>query len=56
MVLTGPSRRDISEFLALAIEIFLRPAVEEYPLTDASRALAELKEGKIRRAKVLRIA
>jgi D-arabinose 1-dehydrogenase-like Zn-dependent alcohol dehydrogenase len=29
--------------------------VEEYPLTDANRALAELKEGKIRGVKVLRI-
>jgi D-arabinose 1-dehydrogenase-like Zn-dependent alcohol dehydrogenase len=30
--------------------------VEEYPLTDANRALAELKGGKIRGAKVLRMA
>ena len=50
------TRRDISEFLSLAAEIPLRPAVEEYPLTDANRALAELREGKIRGAKVLRIA
>jgi propanol-preferring alcohol dehydrogenase len=50
------ARRDISEFLALAAEIPLRPEVEEYPLTDANRALAELKEGKIRGAKVLRMA
>jgi propanol-preferring alcohol dehydrogenase len=49
------TRRDISEFLALAAEISLRPEVEEYALTDANRALAELKEGKIRGAKVIRI-
>ena len=48
------TRHDISEFLALAAEIPLRPEVQEYPLTDANRALAELKEGKIRGAKVLR--
>jgi alcohol dehydrogenase, propanol-preferring len=50
------TRRDISEFLALAAEIPLRPEVREYPLADANRALAELKEGKIRGAKVLRAA
>ncbi len=50
------ARRDISEFLALAAEIPLRPEVEEYPLADANRALAELKAGKIRGAKVLRMA
>jgi propanol-preferring alcohol dehydrogenase len=49
------ARRDISEFLALAARIPLRPDVQEYPLTDANRALAELKEGKIRGAKVLRM-
>ncbi len=48
------ARHDISEFLALAARIPLRPEVQEYPLTDANRALAELKEGKIRGAKVLR--
>ena len=50
------ARSDIREFLELAAEIPLRPTVEEYPLTDANRALAELKAGKIRGAKVLRIA
>jgi len=50
------ARRDISEFLTLAAKIPLLPEVEEYPLTDANRALAELKEGKIRGAKILRIA
>lgn len=53
---TNVTRHDISEFLTLAAEIHLRPEVQEYPLTDANRALAELKEGKIRGAKVLRTA
>ena len=50
------TRRDISEFLALAAEIPLRPEVQEYPLADANLALAELKAGRIRGAKVLRTA
>ena len=50
------TRRDIAEFLELAAKIPLRPEVEEYPLAEANRALAELKAGKIRGAKVLRIA
>jgi alcohol dehydrogenase, propanol-preferring len=50
------ARTDIREFLELAAEIPLRPAVEEYPLAEANRALAELKAGKIRGAKVLRTA
>ncbi len=49
------TRRDIAEFLELAAKIPLRPEVEEYPLAEANRALAELKAGKIRGAKVLRI-
>ncbi|HON59827.1 MAG TPA: zinc-dependent alcohol dehydrogenase family protein [Smithella sp.] len=47
------TRRDIREFLDLAAEIPLMPDVEEYQLVDANRALAELKDGKIRGAKVL---
>lgn len=50
------ARYDISEFLALAASIPLLSEVEEYPLTDANRALAELRRGNIRGAKVLRIA
>jgi propanol-preferring alcohol dehydrogenase len=49
------TRRDVREFLALAAEISLRPEVEEFALTDANRALVELKQKKIRGAKVLRI-
>ena len=50
------TRRDVREFLALAAEIPLRPEVQEYALEEANRALVELKERKIRGAKVLRIA
>ena len=50
------SRADVREFLALAAEIPLHPTIEEYPLAEANRALLELKERRIRGAKVLRIS
>ena len=46
-------RRDVREFLDLAARIPIRPAVTTYPLADANQALLELKERKIRGAKVL---
>jgi len=49
------ARRDIVEFLKLAGEIPIRPEVQEYPLEDANRALLELKQRRIRGAKVLKI-
>jgi propanol-preferring alcohol dehydrogenase len=49
------SRRDVREFLQLAAEIPIKPEVQEYPLEEANTALVELKERKIRGAKVLRI-
>ncbi len=49
------SRSDVSEFLKLAAEIPIKPEVQEFALEEANRALVELKEGKIRGAKVLRI-
>lgn len=49
------TRGDIKDFLELAARIPIVPETEEYPLEDANRALVELKEGKIRGAKVLRI-
>ncbi len=49
------SSRDVSEFLLLAASAGIRPEVEEYLLEDANRALLELKAGKIKGAKVLRI-
>ncbi|MGO9147906.1 MAG: zinc-dependent alcohol dehydrogenase family protein [Desulfomonilia bacterium] len=50
------TRADISEFLKLASEIPIRPEVREYPLEEANTALLELKQRKIRGAKVLRIS
>jgi alcohol dehydrogenase, propanol-preferring len=50
------ARRDIEEFLLLASQIPIIPEVEEYPLAEANRAVVELKEGKIRGAKVLKIS
>jgi propanol-preferring alcohol dehydrogenase len=49
------TRADVAECLRLAAEIPLRPHVTPYPLEDANRALMELKQGRIRGAKVLRI-
>ena len=49
------TRHDVSEFLRLAAEIPIRPTYEEFPLVEANRALLELKNRKIRGAKVLRI-
>ncbi len=46
---------DVREFLALAAAIPIIPEVQEFPLAAANRALLELKEQKIRGAKVLRI-
>ena len=42
-----------ADFLRLAADIPIRPAVDEYPLADANRALLEIKQRKIRGAKVL---
>jgi propanol-preferring alcohol dehydrogenase len=47
------TRRDVGEFLALAAAIPIRPEVQTYPLTAANQALAELKAGHNRGAKVL---
>jgi propanol-preferring alcohol dehydrogenase len=47
------ARCDVSEFLDLAARIPVRPEIQEYSLEDANRALLELKNRKIRGAKVL---
>jgi propanol-preferring alcohol dehydrogenase len=47
------ARRDVSEFLTLAAEIPIRPDVQEFPLAEANAALVELRESRIRGAKVL---
>jgi propanol-preferring alcohol dehydrogenase len=47
------TRRDVSEFLSLAAEIPLKPEVQTYSLTSANQALLELKQRRIKGAKVL---
>jgi alcohol dehydrogenase, propanol-preferring len=49
------TRADVREFLSLAAEAGIKPEFQEYELEDANTALIELKQGKIRGAKVLRI-
>ena len=49
------ARRDITEFLHLAAEIPIKPEVQEFSLGEANEALVELKEARIRGAKVLRM-
>ena len=49
------ARRDVREFLELASEIPIKPEVQEFPLEEANKALIELKERRIRGAKVLKI-
>jgi alcohol dehydrogenase, propanol-preferring len=48
-------RSDVEEFLELAAEIPLQPEVQMYPLEEANQALLELKQRKIRGAKVLQV-
>ena len=48
-------RKDVCEFLELAAQIPIKPEVQEFDLEDANNALVELKERKIRGAKVLKI-
>ena len=49
------TRQDAEEFLALAAQVQIEPEVQEYKLEEANQALVELKSGKIRGAKVLKI-
>ncbi|HET6823611.1 MAG TPA: zinc-dependent alcohol dehydrogenase family protein [Anaerolineales bacterium] len=49
------TRADVREFLALAAEANIKPEYQEYHLESANQALLELKQGRIRGAKVLRI-
>jgi propanol-preferring alcohol dehydrogenase len=50
------TRADVREFLQLASEANIKPDFQEYELKDANRALNEMKQGKIRGAKVLHIS
>ncbi len=47
------TRKDVEEFLQLAAVIPIRPEIQGYRLEDANIALRELKQRKIRGAKVL---
>lgn len=47
------TRQDVKAFLALAADMRIRPEVQEFALAEANQALVELKERKIRGAKVL---
>jgi propanol-preferring alcohol dehydrogenase len=49
------ARWDVSKFLELAAEIPIRPEIQIFDLEEANRAVAELRESKIRGAKVLKI-
>jgi len=49
------ARVDVKEFLELAAEIPIKPEFQEYRLEEANMALLELKNRKIRGAKVLMI-
>jgi len=49
------TRADVDDFLQLAAEIPIKPEVQEFKLEDANTALIELKERKIRGAKVLKV-
>ncbi|HAR94700.1 MAG TPA: alcohol dehydrogenase [Deltaproteobacteria bacterium] len=47
------ARSDVSGFLSLAAEIPILPEVQEFRLEEANKALLELKEQRVRGAKVL---
>lgn len=47
------TRRDGEEFLTLAPKVPVRTTVETHPLADANRALADLREGRVKGAAVL---
>ncbi|MBM3162565.1 MAG: zinc-dependent alcohol dehydrogenase family protein [Chlorobi bacterium] len=47
------TRADVREFLDIAARMKLKPEVERYPLEEANKALLEIRQGKIRGAKVI---
>ena len=49
------TRADVREFLQLAVEANIKPDYQEFELEDANQALLEMKQGKIRGGKVLRV-
>ena len=50
------ARQDITDFLEIASRIPIIPEIQVFPLESANDALIELKERKIRGAKVLRVS
>ncbi|GAB4394134.1 MAG: zinc-dependent alcohol dehydrogenase family protein [Kiloniellaceae bacterium] len=48
------TRRDAEEFLALAPKVPVRTHTRDYPLSEANRALDDLREGRLQGAAVLR--
>ena len=53
LTVANVTRRDVAEFLSLAAAIPIKPEIETFPLEQANEALLQLKERKIRGAKVL---
>ncbi|MCS7232597.1 MAG: zinc-dependent alcohol dehydrogenase family protein [Synergistetes bacterium] len=49
------TRKDIEEFLSLVEKTSLKPTIEVYPFEKANQALKDIKERKIKGAKVLKI-
>ncbi len=49
------TRQDVREFLQLAMDANIKPEFQEFDLKDANAALLEMKQGKIRGAKVLKV-
>jgi propanol-preferring alcohol dehydrogenase len=49
------TRKDAEEFLPLAAQAQITPEVQEFKLEDANKALVELRSGKIRGSKVLKM-
>lgn len=47
------TKTDVTEFLKVAAQAKIKPEIQTYPLTQANKALHELKEKHIRGAKVL---
>ena len=50
------AKKDVENFLSLAEKIPIKPEVQVYSLEDANKAILEIKQGKIRGAKVLRVS
>jgi propanol-preferring alcohol dehydrogenase len=49
------TRADVREFLQIAADANIKPEFQEYDLEQANQTLFEMKQGKIRGAKVLRL-